>query len=134
MDALPLRSQRYDVPPDPAPPATGTPMGRRGRFANLAATIGSWEDDLSHPSTRQDNAQGAPAKPGTATGSARARVPPPSSSTTQKTPANTPAVSKQTPAAHQVWSAGSKTEHHHSAVEEGVYNWQRVAFKGSFVD
>lgn len=23
-------------------------MGRRGRLANLAATIGSWEDDLSH--------------------------------------------------------------------------------------
>lgn len=34
----------------PAPSLTpsGTPLGRKGRLANLAATIGSWEDDLSH--------------------------------------------------------------------------------------
>lgn len=38
-------------------------LGRRGRLANLAATIGSWEDDLSHPGPRKDNAQG---KAGTA--------------------------------------------------------------------
>ncbi|XP_021242100.1 anillin isoform X2 [Numida meleagris] len=40
--------------------ASGTPIGRRGRLANLAATIGSWEDDLSHPSAKQNNAQEQP--------------------------------------------------------------------------
>lgn len=54
----------------PSPPKTQTsivnpetPMGRRGRLANLAATIGSWEDDLSHPSVKPNNTQ---EKPGTA--------------------------------------------------------------------
>ncbi|XP_010777651.1 actin-binding protein anillin-like [Notothenia coriiceps] len=32
----------------PPTPSSGPPAGRRGRLANLAATIGSWEDDLSH--------------------------------------------------------------------------------------
>ncbi|XP_010210702.1 PREDICTED: actin-binding protein anillin, partial [Tinamus guttatus] len=40
--------------------ASDTPIGRRGRLANLAATIGSWEDDLSHPSAKQNNAQQQP--------------------------------------------------------------------------
>ncbi|KFP29059.1 Actin-binding protein anillin, partial [Colius striatus] len=40
--------------------ASDTPIGRRGRLANLAATIGSWEDDLSHPSAKQNNAQEQP--------------------------------------------------------------------------
>ncbi|NXY04011.1 ANLN protein, partial [Pteruthius melanotis] len=40
--------------------ASETPIGRRGRLANLAATIGSWEDDLSHPSAKQNNAQEQP--------------------------------------------------------------------------
>ncbi|XP_068092498.1 anillin isoform X2 [Hyperolius riggenbachi] len=40
-----------------------TPMGRRTRLANLAATIGSWEDDLSHPCVKSNNTQ---EKPGTA--------------------------------------------------------------------
>lgn len=30
------------------------PLGRRGRLANLAATIGSWEDDLSHANIPQE--------------------------------------------------------------------------------
>lgn len=34
--------------PAPGHTPSGTPLGRRGRLANLAATIGSWEDDLSH--------------------------------------------------------------------------------------
>lgn len=126
------------MPPEPAPPTTGTPVGRKGRFANLAATIGSWEDDLSHPMARPDNAQGAPAKPGTATstgtGASSARGPPPSSSTTQKTPASVAAASKQTPAAHQVWSAGTKREQDQGAFEEGAHNGHCVAFKRSFVD
>ncbi|XP_015473932.1 anillin isoform X2 [Parus major] len=40
--------------------ASETSIGRRGRLANLAATIGSWEDDLSHPSAKQNNAQEQP--------------------------------------------------------------------------
>lgn len=32
----------------PSHALSGPPLGRRGRLANLAATIGSWEDDLSH--------------------------------------------------------------------------------------
>lgn len=40
--------------------ASDTPVGRRGRLANLAATIGSWENDLSHPSAKQNNTQEQP--------------------------------------------------------------------------
>ncbi|NXC38686.1 ANLN protein, partial [Penelope pileata] len=59
----PLQSK--DLPVSPPKRATndlasGTPIGRRGRLANLAATIGSWEDDLSHPSAKQNNAQEQP--------------------------------------------------------------------------
>ncbi|KAL2079865.1 hypothetical protein ACEWY4_023658 [Coilia grayii] len=94
--------QRYDVPPDPAPPASsGTPVGRKGRFANLAATIGSWEDDLSHSSARRDNAQGALAKPGTSSSSgsssSSARQHPPYSSAALQTASKVPAASKPAP-------------------------------------
>lgn len=55
----PLKSQKVDLPP-----ATSTnselPVGRKGRLANLAATIGSWEDDLGHPPSRRDNTQAQP--------------------------------------------------------------------------
>ncbi|GCC31604.1 hypothetical protein chiPu_0010064 [Chiloscyllium punctatum] len=40
-----------------------TPAGRRERFANLAATISSWDDDLSHPTIKQNK---PPGQPGTA--------------------------------------------------------------------
>ncbi|XP_048472145.1 anillin isoform X2 [Rhincodon typus] len=40
-----------------------TPAGRRGRFANLAAAISSWDDDLSHPNKKQNK---PPGQPGTA--------------------------------------------------------------------
>ncbi|MEE6465747.1 hypothetical protein FKM82_006673 [Ascaphus truei] len=58
----------YEMLPSPPQQQTltvssDTPMGRRGRLANLAATIGSWEDDLSHPSVKPNNAQ---EQPGTA--------------------------------------------------------------------
>ncbi|XP_035651530.1 anillin-like isoform X3 [Oncorhynchus keta] len=45
------------------------PVGRKGRLANLAATIGSWEDDLSHaaPRSSRDNAQEKPGSVGNAT-------------------------------------------------------------------
>lgn len=72
-DGSPPSSPPISNPPKeivPSPPKTQTsivnpetPMGRRGRLANLAATIGSWEDDLSHPSVKPNNTQ---EKPGTA--------------------------------------------------------------------
>lgn len=63
----PVRTQRQvDVPPVAVPAASSmTPLGRKGRLANLAATIGSWEEDLSHPTISKENAQG---KHGTACG------------------------------------------------------------------
>ncbi|XP_051949485.1 anillin-like isoform X2 [Xyrauchen texanus] len=59
----PLKSQKEELPPPTTSTNSGFPIGRKGRLANLAATIGSWEDDLGHPPTHQDNAQ---AQPGTA--------------------------------------------------------------------
>ncbi|NXL60017.1 ANLN protein, partial [Chordeiles acutipennis] len=59
----PLQSKDLCVSPPKQPSnalASDTPIGRRGRLANLAATIGSWEDDLSHPSAKQNNAQEQP--------------------------------------------------------------------------
>ncbi|NWV62979.1 ANLN protein, partial [Malurus elegans] len=59
----PLQSKDLSVSPPKQTSnalASGTPIGRRGRLANLAATIGSWEDDLSHPSAKQNNAQEQP--------------------------------------------------------------------------
>ncbi|XP_064025888.1 anillin isoform X3 [Pogoniulus pusillus] len=59
----PLQSKDLSVSPPKQTSnalANDTPIGRRGRLANLAATIGSWEDDLSHPSAKQNNAQEQP--------------------------------------------------------------------------
>uniref|UniRef100_A0A3B4ZML3 Anillin n=1 Tax=Stegastes partitus TaxID=144197 RepID=A0A3B4ZML3_9TELE len=44
-----LKKCNSDAPPAAVPTvSSGTPLGRKGRLANLAATIGTWEDDLSH--------------------------------------------------------------------------------------
>ncbi|XP_016015278.2 anillin isoform X2 [Rousettus aegyptiacus] len=40
--------------------ASAAPVGRRGRLANLAATISSWEDDVNCSSAKQNSAQGQP--------------------------------------------------------------------------
>ncbi|KAM9414532.1 anillin-like isoform 2-T2 [Salvelinus alpinus] len=64
----PVKSQahpRQAVAPVPTPvPAAASSeasVGRKGRLANLAASIGSWEDDLSHAAPRsRDYAQGNP--------------------------------------------------------------------------
>lgn len=65
----PVRSQMVEIATKPAPANTSEkPLGRKGRLANLAATISSWEDDLGNPPAYSDNAQG---QPGTA------RFPPP---------------------------------------------------------
>uniref|UniRef100_A0A8C7ENR2 Anillin n=1 Tax=Neovison vison TaxID=452646 RepID=A0A8C7ENR2_NEOVI len=48
-------------PPKPAlSDASATPVGRRGRLANLAATICSWEDDVNYSSAKQHSAQEQP--------------------------------------------------------------------------
>lgn len=90
-----LTKRQVEVAPAPAPADTpsGTPMGRRGRLANLAATIGSWEDDLSHahtPSqasvekTNKSVAKAAPKDAAVTTGStATASSKTPSTSTNQ---------------------------------------------------
>lgn len=59
---LSMLKRQANVPLNPAPPASsGTPVGRKGRLANLAATIGSWEDDLSHANIAKQNPQVQPA-------------------------------------------------------------------------
>uniref|UniRef100_A0A8C2BZ53 Anillin n=1 Tax=Cyprinus carpio TaxID=7962 RepID=A0A8C2BZ53_CYPCA len=79
-----LKSHKVDLPPA-TPTNSELPAGRKGRLANLAATIGSWEDDLGHPSTRRDNAQ---AQPGTVC------VRPPVSTVTSNSSKPTPAVER----------------------------------------
>ncbi|XP_029023239.1 anillin isoform X2 [Betta splendens] len=56
----PLKKQT-EVPPA-ATSSTSSEMflGRRGRLANLAATIGSWEDDLSHANIPRQNTKEKP--------------------------------------------------------------------------
>ncbi|XP_062985706.1 anillin [Elgaria multicarinata webbii] len=57
----PVQSKECVIsPPKLLPLSADTPIGRRGRLANLAATIGSWENDLSHPSAKQNNTQEQP--------------------------------------------------------------------------
>ncbi|XP_060103711.1 anillin [Heteronotia binoei] len=57
---LPIQSKECIISPPKLPLTSETPIGRRGRLANLAATIGSWENDLSHPSAKQNNTQEQP--------------------------------------------------------------------------
>lgn len=53
--------ERAASPPKPAPSdVSATPVGRRGRLANLAATICSWEDDVNYSSAKQNSAQEQP--------------------------------------------------------------------------
>uniref|UniRef100_UPI00398F462B anillin isoform X2 n=1 Tax=Pristiophorus japonicus TaxID=55135 RepID=UPI00398F462B len=65
----PVSPEQSWKPASPSPPQTvstnesKTPTGRRGRFANLAATINSWDDDLSHPTIKRNK---SPGQPGTA--------------------------------------------------------------------
>lgn len=48
-----------EIATNPAPAITSEkPLGRKGRLADLAATISSWEDDREHPPTYRDNEQG----------------------------------------------------------------------------
>ncbi|KAG8139483.1 hypothetical protein E2320_002260 [Naja naja] len=61
ISVTPILSKECVIsPPKQLNAVTDAPIGRRGRLANLAATIGSWENDLSHPSAKQNNTQEQP--------------------------------------------------------------------------
>uniref|UniRef100_A0AAY4EQY8 Anillin n=1 Tax=Denticeps clupeoides TaxID=299321 RepID=A0AAY4EQY8_9TELE len=96
-----------EVVPDPVLVSSGTPVGRKGRLANLAATIGSWEDDLSHPSVLRDNAQG---QPGTACAPAVSRT-----ATTQSKPSL--AGGRQPPLSQSKLAIGNRQAPVHSPVK-----------------
>lgn len=59
VSTVPSEEKAASPPPKPSG-VSATPAGRRGRLANLAATISSWEDDVSHSSAKQNSAQGQP--------------------------------------------------------------------------
>ncbi|XP_022599876.1 anillin isoform X1 [Seriola dumerili] len=60
---LSLLKRQVEVPPAAVPSVSSeTPLGRRGRLANLAVTIGSWEDDLSHANIPKEDAKEKPGK------------------------------------------------------------------------
>ncbi|XP_027625570.1 anillin [Tupaia chinensis] len=59
----PVPSEEAVAASAPEPPIAGasaTLVGRRGRLANLAAAICSWEDDVNHSSAKQNSARGQP--------------------------------------------------------------------------
>lgn len=57
---VPSEEKAASPPKPPISNASATPVGRRGRLANLAATICSWEDDVSHSSAKQNSVQEQP--------------------------------------------------------------------------
>nr|XP_040147778.1 anillin isoform X1 [Ictidomys tridecemlineatus] len=61
--SLPSEEKAASPPRPPLSDTSATPLGRRGRLANLAATICSWEDDVSYSSAKQNSVQ---EQPGTA--------------------------------------------------------------------
>ncbi|XP_031609963.1 anillin isoform X2 [Oreochromis aureus] len=59
-DCIPVSmiKRPFDAQPAASPSVSSEiSLGRRGRLANLAATIGSWEDDLSHAKIPKENAK-----------------------------------------------------------------------------
>lgn len=59
-DCIPVSTIKrpFDAQPAASPSVSSEiSLGRRGRLANLAATIGSWEDDLSHAKIPKENAK-----------------------------------------------------------------------------
>ncbi|KAK2493229.1 hypothetical protein MC885_019071, partial [Smutsia gigantea] len=57
---MPSEERAASPPKPPLSDASATPVGRRGRLANLAATISSWEDDVNYSSAKQNSAQEQP--------------------------------------------------------------------------
>ncbi|XP_036048031.1 anillin isoform X4 [Onychomys torridus] len=60
LSPVPSEEKAASPSKPPLSNASATPVGRRGRLANLAATICSWEDDVSHSSAKQTSVQGQP--------------------------------------------------------------------------
>lgn len=60
MSPMPSEGRAASPPKPPPADASATPVGRRGRLANLAATICSWEDDVNYSSAKQNSAQEQP--------------------------------------------------------------------------
>lgn len=57
---MPSEEKAASPPKPPLSNASAAPVGRRGRLANLAATICSWEDDVNHSFAKQNSAQEQP--------------------------------------------------------------------------
>lgn len=57
---VPSEEKAASPPKPPLPDTSATPVGRRGRLANLAAAICSWEDDVNYSSAKQNNVQEQP--------------------------------------------------------------------------
>ncbi|XP_039978286.1 anillin isoform X2 [Xiphias gladius] len=83
-----LKRQAEDPPAVVRSVSSETPLGRRGRLAYLAATIGSWEDDLSHANIIKDATVPANTKPRSAEG----HVMPNSTASTEFTSSSNQAV------------------------------------------
>lgn len=58
--SVPPEKKAASPPKPPLADTSATPVGRRGRLANLAATIGSWEDDVNYSSAKHNNVQEQP--------------------------------------------------------------------------
>ncbi|XP_075414306.1 anillin [Tenrec ecaudatus] len=57
---MPSEEKAATPPKLPLPDTSATPVGRRARLADLAATICSWEDDVNHSSAKQNRVQEQP--------------------------------------------------------------------------
>ncbi|XP_023038785.1 anillin isoform X1 [Piliocolobus tephrosceles] len=57
---IPSEEKAASPPKPPLSNASAAPVGRRGRLANLAATICSWEDDVNHSFAKQNSVQEQP--------------------------------------------------------------------------
>ncbi|XP_011939434.1 PREDICTED: actin-binding protein anillin isoform X2 [Cercocebus atys] len=57
---MPSEEKAASPPKPPVSNASAAPVGRRGRLANLAATICSWEDDVNHSFAKQNSVQEQP--------------------------------------------------------------------------
>lgn len=60
LSSVPSEEKASSPPRPPISGASAAPIGRRGRLANLAATISSWEDDVSYSSAKQSSGQEQP--------------------------------------------------------------------------
>uniref|UniRef100_A0A8D1C167 Anillin n=1 Tax=Sus scrofa TaxID=9823 RepID=A0A8D1C167_PIG len=60
VSALPSEEKAASPPKPSLSAASATPVGRRGRLADLAATICSWEDDVKNSSAKQNSVQEQP--------------------------------------------------------------------------